>query len=488
MSLHTPSSRARRFTRGDMKFLLATAAVLCGVLAAAAQPSPRPTAEELPRGSIIERVVALGDASQSYALYLPSGYSAERAWPILYCFDPMGRGGGPVERFREAAEKYGWIVVGSNNSRNGPLAPSVEAAKVMWADTRARLSIDGRRVYTAGFSGGARQAVRVNYLCQNCLAGVIACGGGFPADIKPSASVRFALFGMAGSDDFNFPEMKLLDAQVAKLNFPHWLEVFGGGHSWAPAPSCTRAVEWMELQAMRAGRRGRDEKLIEELWNKALTMAADDEAAGRAYDAHLAYRSLAEDFEGLRDVSAAEAKAARLGESKEVRRAQEDEGSQIRRQQNLFGQISALQESRAGAEEPHVVLMEFRKAVADLRKAAAGAEDTGGRRVARRTLRQLFAYYYEEAMNLRARNEQSGRVVSQLEVAAEFSPDNPQLLFELACAHAVNKDKKKALAALKRAVEGGFKDADAVANSQPLAPLRDEAAFKEIVALLRQKS
>src|ERR1044072_7311856 len=76
----------------------------------------------IPRGQIVERVEALNDPSQSYALYLPSNYTPNRKWPVLYAVDPGARGRVPVERFKEAAEKYGWIVLGSNNSRNGPLA------------------------------------------------------------------------------------------------------------------------------------------------------------------------------------------------------------------------------------------------------------------------------------------------------------------------------------------------------------------------------
>ena len=62
-------------------------------------------AQELPRGQVIERVAVGGDERQSYALFVPSNYSAERAWPILYCLDPGARGRVPVERFAEAAEK-----------------------------------------------------------------------------------------------------------------------------------------------------------------------------------------------------------------------------------------------------------------------------------------------------------------------------------------------------------------------------------------------
>ena len=72
-----------------------------------------------------------GDAAQSYALYLPSAYSGDRRWPIIYCFDPGARGPVPVRLFR-AAEKYGYILVCSNNSHNGPWEPINRAMQAVW--------------------------------------------------------------------------------------------------------------------------------------------------------------------------------------------------------------------------------------------------------------------------------------------------------------------------------------------------------------------
>jgi hypothetical protein len=82
-----------------------------------------PCADDFPRGEIIQKVSCLSDAEQSYALYLPTAYTPAKRWPIIYCFDPAARGSLPLERFRQAAEKYGLIIVGSNNSRNGPDSP-----------------------------------------------------------------------------------------------------------------------------------------------------------------------------------------------------------------------------------------------------------------------------------------------------------------------------------------------------------------------------
>src|SRR4030095_13564057 len=117
--------------------------------------------DSIPRGQIIDKIEALNDPSQSYALYLPSNYTLDRKWPVLYAFDPGARGRVPVERFKEAAEKYGWIVLGSNNSRNGPMDVAVNAWNAMQIDSHQRFAIDDERIYATGFSGGARVAVHI---------------------------------------------------------------------------------------------------------------------------------------------------------------------------------------------------------------------------------------------------------------------------------------------------------------------------------------
>src|SRR5215471_5562230 len=81
----------------------------------------------IPRGQIVAKVSCTQAPAQSYALYLPANYDAARRWPILYAFDPGARGKAPVERYREAAERFGWIIAGSDNSRNGNLQASLDA-------------------------------------------------------------------------------------------------------------------------------------------------------------------------------------------------------------------------------------------------------------------------------------------------------------------------------------------------------------------------
>ncbi|MCI0656054.1 MAG: hypothetical protein L0170_03170, partial [Acidobacteria bacterium] len=72
-------------------------------LAASAQPPPdaAPVYPEAPAGApkdllapgtLHDRIATAEDPSHSYALYLPSDYSPDRRWPVLYAFDPAARG------------------------------------------------------------------------------------------------------------------------------------------------------------------------------------------------------------------------------------------------------------------------------------------------------------------------------------------------------------------------------------------------------------
>lgn len=133
--------------------------------------------EDLPHGQVLDRVVCRDNDRQSYALYLPSNYTPDRSWPILYCLDPGARGRVPVERFSQAAEKAGFIIAGSNNSRNGPMGPIQKATGAMVTDTQARFRVDDSRIYAAGMSGGAR--VALSWAQNGRIAGVVASAAGF---------------------------------------------------------------------------------------------------------------------------------------------------------------------------------------------------------------------------------------------------------------------------------------------------------------------
>ena len=131
------------------------------------------------------------------------------------------------------------------------------AIEAMSADVYTRFRIDEKRVYTAGLSGGARVAMQVA-LGSGRIAGVIASSAGFP-DSVPRKTAPFDVFGTAGTEDFNYLEMRLLDRS---LTTSHHVAIFEGGHTWLSSELAMEAVEWMEIQAMKSGRSPRNDRSV----------------------------------------------------------------------------------------------------------------------------------------------------------------------------------------------------------------------------------
>jgi poly(3-hydroxybutyrate) depolymerase len=340
-------------------------------------------AQDLPRGAIVDDVKCAADAAQSYALYLPSAYSPGRTWSLLIAFHPGARGRAMVEKYAAPAEQYGYIVAGSNTSRNGPWALSGAAVQAMSADLGRRFSIDARRVYLTGLSGGARVAMQVA-LGKNDIAGVIASSAGYP-DSRPRSTVPFAVFGTAGTEDFNYLEMRQLDR---KLTSPHHLTVFNGGHSLPPDEVALEAIEWMELQAMKSGRRTRDDVLVERLFDKRQRQLGA--AAGPAGMVHL-LDALVADFTGLRDVSAEAARARELSAQPDVRKMLARERSDDDTEARLLQEIVELEAGLSDDAGRAAALLRLEDRLKKIAGAANAATDSPERKRARRVLRTITA-------------------------------------------------------------------------------------------------
>ena len=348
----------------------------------------RVSAQDLPPGRLIEDVQCRDDDSQHYALYVPSTFESQRLWPVIFVFDPAGRGSTGVERYQAAAEKYGYIVAGSNNSRNGPVQNSLIAAAAMAADVDDRFPLNRQRIYTAGMSGGARVAMRLalNFEVINGpdgppIAGVLASSAGFPNGMRFRESVPFPVFGTAGTDDFNYQEMSRLDRD---LTSPHRVEIFDGGHTWLPVDLAMDGIEWLEIQAMKSGLRARDPKLVDEMFAKRI---ARGDAQKSSLKKLRELKSIAVDFEGLEDVAEIIKRAALLDQQQDVKEQLNAERSEQQRELQITRELFQLRDRLAGGNG-FAILKE--RVTALLGQSQAG-EDSPDRRIARRVLAGLRA-------------------------------------------------------------------------------------------------
>lgn len=460
--------------------------VSCVIIAAIVATIPSvygQTSEVLRNGQLFARVVCQDNPQQSYALYLPRNYTPDKEWPIIYCFDFLGEGSVPVERFREAAEKYGYIIAGSNNSKNGLVEHSMNAFKSVWRDTNERFSINHARVYTAGFSGGARIASFIASFYQ--VEGVIACGAGFLLGLDPDKKTVFTFFATVGSDDFNFPEMKSLEKSLNKKGIINRLVEFEGWHAWAPAELCTRAVEWMEVQAIKRKKREKDEALIDVIFAKWMEEATSFEQIGRPYEAYLRFNALALDFTGLRDVSQVEKRIAGLKQLERVKRSIRQEEDRARKQKELEDEIWSYSDMLDDPAAQVTAIGRLRARIAELRKDFDSPEASDRRRVVRRALTHLFEELYERATIKYADNYTLA--VRYLETAVEINPYDSRAAYRLACMYSMKGDKKKALAALNGAIKSGFVNLALIESNKELDAIRQEAEFQKIIEGLKNR-
>ncbi len=423
---------------------------------------------ELPKGKILEKVASTADATQTYALFIPTSFDPARKWPVVFCFDPGARGLVPVERFKAAAEKYGYIVAGSNNSRNGPWAANAAAITAMVSDVNRFLPLDSARIYVAGLSGGARVACQV--AIGGLARGVIACSAAFPGNETPDP-VKFPFFGTAGVTDFNYLELRRVDRDLDDRRAAHRVVFHNGGHEWLSAALADEALAWLDLQAMRTGAKPKDAA-----WIEAQFAARQSAVPATPLTERLrALRSLAADFKGLADVGPAEKEAAALAASRELRDAAKAERAAERREEALADNLTETMLDGTTA---------FVKKIAAELRAKSEAKDTPEGQMAFRVLQGAYSSCSETAREL-LRQEAYVDAEAPLEMMTVMRPERPQAFFDLARCYAHRGDKKRAIAALQQAAAAGFKDAPRIENEKVFAALRSEPAFLELVSAMR---
>lgn len=465
-------------------------AVLCAVLAAlsvqstAQQSTPTsPPPQDLQAGVLLPKVSCATPSDQSYALYLPSHYTSEKRWPIVYAFDPGARGSVPVELMKNAAERYGYIVVGSNNSHNGAWKPEADAAQAMFQDTHARLSIDNKRIYFAGFSGGARLASTLAQQC-NCAAGVLLNGAGFSPSTPPAAGATFSVFAAVGNLDFNYGEVLNLDATLGSLHYAHSLRRFDGPHQWAPPNVMDEALAWFRLMSMKEGREERDTSFVKAQAAEVEKRAKMLELAGDPYGTWKEYRQASDTFDSLGEAPAFRERAVAMEKEKAVRDAAKRERQDIEEQSRLSANISSgLAALRQDSPNRADTRNQVEQQISQLRARTQHEKNPQKLRVAKRALAGIFVEAMETGQGrLEAKDLSHARIY--FELAANADPDSVWALGQVAVARAMDGDRKGTLDALRHVKEKAEDHAafSAWLNEEPaFAKLRDIPEFNALL-------
>jgi dienelactone hydrolase len=436
--------------------------------------------DEVPAGRIVEKLACRSNPAFSYALYLPSGYTPERRWPVLLVFDPGARATYGAELFRASAERFGWIVMSSADTRSSgvTMRHNVDAAIAMLGDADTRWATDRTRYYATGFSGGATLAWMVGREGGH-FAGVIGCGGPWQDGVFPEHAT-YDHFGAAGMLDFNHVDMIRIDRLLGERGAAHRIEFFPGPHAWMPAPLAAEALAWLEVQAMQRGLRGRDEALLATLYAADYERGRELEAQGLALDAMRRWQAAAATFDGLVDVAAARAEATRLAASSAVADALAAETKWRAFEDGCLASMRPVLAALLRGDPPAAPVLARDLRVAEFERMAErpGIEGTIGRRLLESAWSQLAVALAPQLLE----RQDYARLVPVLTVAVRVRPDAPSAQYNLACALARTGSPGAALDALARAVDAGFRDRGLIERDPDLRSLRKRKEFAEIVS------
>lgn len=442
--------RAVRLSRAA----LLAAALLCGAVGARAQEAP-------PRGSVVE----VRGRACSYALYLPTAFTPERPWPVVLCFHPGGEGAVPVRLLAPEAERLGYLLVGSNDSRNGPWEEVVRAQEALWKEVAAQFSVAPGRAYAAGFSGGSRAALNLALAHPDRFAGALCCGAFGSEGRKVPKRTELALALVVGRWDFNLFEVTRAAKALPGTGADLWFEEFEGDHRWPPEALMAEGLQFLHAAAMRRGKVPEERAFLAEAAARRTRSA--EALAGRWGMAAAAQRKFAQTaalFAPWADVTGAEARAAALAQAPEVlgRLA-------------LEARFEALRAELGGPLSSEALVRAARR----LSKTAAQPGEEGE---FAGVLLGGACLTLQERGALALGAGETRRALDHFAAAADLCPADPRSAYNAACLSARLRDREGALAHLRAAVAHGFRDRAFIQADRDWDRLRQDPEFQAILA------
>ena len=442
--------------------------------------------QEFLKDQVTDTVRCIDRSEQSYTLYLPAQYDNKKSWPVILIFDPAARGKTGVSIFVEAARKYGFILACSNNSRNGPMGESFKAAYAMMHDVEKRFSVDQRRIYAAGFSGGSRFAMALAII-ENKISGVIGCGAGLPNDrsFLPSENSVFLFYGLVGNRDMNYLEMNDLPGFFSEqTRVISYQRTFSGGHQWPGSDLIVEAVEWIILQEINRKILPSDPAFISYVENKTESLIESQVSAGDQAEAIVYIRFAERDFRGTPFASGMTKLLTESEKSAEyqnaIRRWNKMAANEEERREKYFHNLTQILNA---ASVPDSALIWWRNETKTLiRLRDKGTPENS--RMASRVLNFISilcseqgtalyrAMYYEQAAFL-------------FEICTFSDSENRNNYYNLARSLAGSGKLKESLDALSAAVNHGFNSRKTVESDPAFAKMTDDTRYKALITKMK---
>lgn len=409
-----------------------------------------PAKENFPTGQIIEKVVCRKDASQNYSMYLPAAYSTRKTFPVIYAFDAHGTGKLPVSLYKELAEKYGFILIGSNNSKNGnSWEESRNIAEKLFEDAQTRLSINSKRTYLLGFSGGARVANGIT-ITNGAITGVICCGAALPAANPQDPRNDYSFVGIVGNQDFNYIEFRKYDKiDLAGKNIKHTLLTFEGKHEWPPLETMDEAWWWLELNEMRTHLNFKNDSLISQHFQPLLKDLKEFQTKKKPFEAYNLCRKTINFYDGLADLT-------NFYEAYKLLQTEAEVDKQLKLEEKSWDKEEKLKQYYMQAFQQQEIPW-WQKEIAEINNKIKTEKDKNTVLVLNRTLGYLSLVAYMQAS---AALKQNAIAAADhfCRIYVLVDPSNTEAYYLTASVSALTGDQKGTFDNLSKAVGIGFND------------------------------
>lgn len=437
--------------------------------------------EDFPKSEIIESITNKMDAQQSYVLYLPAVYDKNKPFPVIYIFDAHGTGKLPVSMYKELAEKYGYILVGSNDSKNGnSWEQTADIFEKMMTDTRNRLNIDAQKIYVMGFSGGARIANGITILNGN-VAGAICVGAVSPSRNSKFPRNNYSIISIAGNDDMNYNEIiRYHMIELAGHNLKNAVVTYNGKHEWCPKEVMEEAFLWIEFNEMRKNISQKKNEII----NNSITGKQDELKKlmddKKYLQAYKLCKKTINFYDGLTDLTSFYEAYKQLQKMKELDVALQNEEKQLQEEDRLKAEyIRNLQSKDLAWWQKEVVAMNA--------KTKSSKEEEEVKHMYKRLLEYLSLACYSQTFGLLSQNNiQGAEYFGKLYLTVD--PTNKEASYLMAVISAKKGKQKEMESYFAKAIANGFDDISRVGADTTFNKYKTEKSFQDILAKINKST
>ncbi len=438
------------------------------------------TAQEysVKKGVVVDSLKVSDSLSESYALYLPTSFNSTRKWPVLFVFDPEGRGKSAAQLFKNIAEEQSYLIVSSNNiSDENELVKNVETAARLMATVSRMLPIDLQQVSTAGALEGAKVASSMPLMFSN-IFGVVAAGNQYMNLDLLDRKNDFAFIGIVGDEQFTATGMNLTAAALHDQKHLTAVYTYAGASDWPKPDLMASAVGSLTLKAIKNELRPLDIQLVNQLYGEDISRANKMISAGEMLQAMYLLELMEEKYDGLKDIAEVRQKQDQMKRSGTFLKQKREEDEIMKKEDRLKTDLLYyFQEDVETANFENLGWWNFQKMKLDTLAQKGGAEAKMAKRV-EGFVKEIAETTRREFLNKKP-DLQNEMLVNM--ILTIFDPHNYNAYKRIITLSSEDNDYETALFYFEEMLKNGYRDKEGVYNIDGTLGLRMTPDFNWLV-------